>query len=255
MRSTKWMAEDVLLLLAFGLEQMTSRSLTGLTESYEGWEYRNRLRHHYRHLESQQLLTRERRAEGVVYRLTDAGQLAVAGGRHPERCWNRFWDGRWRMVLFDLPAQQHKVRQRLWRWLRGNHFGYLQNSVWIHPDPVPEVVAALGSFRDNVESFTVMEANCVAGTPDTSVVNGAWDFAEINQRYQAYLSAVNQPQGRTGATRHAWLHQERLAWWHAVSLDPLLPRPLWPKGYLGGKAWQARRQFFSLPAESGATEL
>ena len=249
MRSTKWTAEDVLLLLVFGLEQMTSRSLPRLTESYEAWEYRNRLRYHFRRLEAQQLIKREEGAEGMVYRLTDVGQLAVAGGRHPEQCWNRPWDGRWRMVLFDLPAQQHKVRQRLWRWLRANHFGYLQNSVWIHPDPVPEVVAALGSFRDDVESFTVMEATCVAGAPDSSVVNGAWDFDELNQRYHAYLGAVKQPQGRTRGTRHAWLQQERLAWWHAVSLDPLLPRPLWPKGYLGGKAWQTRRQFFALAAD------
>jgi phenylacetic acid degradation operon negative regulatory protein len=241
MRRREWTGEEILLVLAFGLDQLTSRSLPRLLESYEGWEYRNRLRHHLRRFESQQLLKRETRAAGLVYRLTDAGQVAIAGGRHPEQRWNRPWDGHWRLLLFDLPERPQRVRLALWRWLRANHFGCLQHSVWLSPDPVPAVVAALADFRDDANSFTVMESSCVSGTASPVLASSAWDFVEINKRYQVYLSAARPPGGGKRSLYHAWLRQERLAWGHAVSIDPLLPRPLWPEGYLGEKAWQTRR--------------
>jgi phenylacetic acid degradation operon negative regulatory protein len=61
--------------------------------------------------------------------------LPVAG-RDPEQCWERQWDGQWRIVLFDVPLQKNTQRRRLWRYLRDKGFGYLQNSVWVTPDPL-----------------------------------------------------------------------------------------------------------------------
>ena len=40
------------------------------------------------------------------------------------------------MVVFDLPEAKNKLRVRLRRFLQEQHFGYLQNSVWITPDPL-----------------------------------------------------------------------------------------------------------------------
>jgi DNA-binding transcriptional regulator PaaX len=39
-------------------------------------------------------------------------------------------------VLFDVPTGQNAQRERLRRCLRDKGFGYLQNSVWISPDPL-----------------------------------------------------------------------------------------------------------------------
>ena len=48
--------------------------------------------------------------------------------------WNRTWDGKWRLILFDVPLGRDTQRNRLRRYLRNKGFGYLQNSVWITPD-------------------------------------------------------------------------------------------------------------------------
>jgi DNA-binding transcriptional regulator PaaX len=39
----------------------------------------------------------------------------------------------------------------------------------------------------------------------------------------------------------AWLRRERLAWQHALAIDPLLPRDLWPTRYCGPEAWRMRQ--------------
>src|SRR5207249_9957063 len=61
-----------------------------------------------------------------VYRLTWQGRLHALGGRDPQARWSREWDGRWRLILFDVPTAQNSHRTRLRRYLRDKCFGYLQ---------------------------------------------------------------------------------------------------------------------------------
>jgi hypothetical protein len=69
----------------------------------------------------------------------------------PEERWARPWDGQWRLVLFDVPTGQNSQRERLRRYLREKGFGYVQNSVWITPDPLTEEREILGGGKINVE--------------------------------------------------------------------------------------------------------
>lgn len=43
------------------------------------------------------------------------------------------WDGRWRMVAFDIPERRKAVRFRLCAIMREIGFVRLQNSVWVYP--------------------------------------------------------------------------------------------------------------------------
>ena len=90
-------------------------------------------------------------------RLSTQGRLHALGGRDPEERWARPWDGQWRLVLFDVPTGQNSQRERLRRYLRDKGFGYLQNSVWIRPDPLTEERQILGGGKINVESLILQE--------------------------------------------------------------------------------------------------
>jgi phenylacetic acid degradation operon negative regulatory protein len=251
----KPLLEDWLVILAWTGDFVSRPTWGTLFQSMEAVEYRMRLRHQLRYLEKRALIRRERRAGQMVLRITELGRLTAWGGRDPEARWARPWDGMWRMVVFDLPLGRQAVRQQLLRWFRRNGFGYLQDSVWIHPDPLEEVAAALEDFRDDVESLTIMEARCCAGYANDAIVRGAWDFDEINKRYEAYLDRFGKPDrrlvgGRLGFVEAGqWLRSERIAWDHAVSLDPMLPRALLPSGYRGVAAWQTRRRLLRAVAE------
>jgi DNA-binding transcriptional regulator PaaX len=254
----KPMLEDWLPVLIWAGDFISRPTWHNLFRSTEAIEHQDRLLRQLRYLEQRALLRQEQRAGQWVLRLTELGRLAALGGRDPEARWNRPWDGRWRMVLFDLPTSQQLVRQKLLRWFRQNGFGYLQNSVWIHPDPLGELSRALDKYRDDVETLTIMEARCCAGYSNDAIVRSAWDFDEINQRYQAYLDrfgkhAARLVGGRLGfAEASQWLRCERIAWAHAFSVDPLLPRALLPQGYRGVAAWQARRRLLRAVAEQTA---
>ena len=53
------------------------------------------------------------------------------------------WDGKWRMVIFDIREKRRGVRQKLRTLLAGAGLLRLQDSVWVHPYPCDEFVALL----------------------------------------------------------------------------------------------------------------
>ena len=51
------------------------------------------------------------------------------------------WDGKWRIVFFDIPEKQRAARVALINTLRDLGFQLLQRSIWIHPYPSKAVLA------------------------------------------------------------------------------------------------------------------
>jgi transposase len=58
---------------------------------------------------------------------------------------SRRWDGRWRMIIFDIPEKYRKTRDKLRGTLRSLGFIQLQGSVWVYPYDCEEVVALVKS--------------------------------------------------------------------------------------------------------------
>jgi phenylacetic acid degradation operon negative regulatory protein len=239
--------EEFLNLLLWSSDLLARPTFRNLTDSYEGWAYRNGFMRQVATLERQQLLERDASApDDRLYRLTTQGRLHVLGGRDPEQRWARSWDGQWRLVLFDVPTGQNAQRERLRRYLRDKGFGYLQKSVWITPDPLTEERQILGGGRITVESLLLLEARPCAGESDVEIVAGAWDFERINRRYARYLKVLEERPGtalRNDTSAKAlmrWAAAERETWLDAVTIDPLLPVQILPSDYQGQQAWRRR---------------
>lgn len=91
------------------------------------------------------------------YRLRTSGLITEVGGRvvltrkgrtHIERILMRDyripetvrWDGKWRILMFDIHERRRRVRTQLRDLLKGAGFVHLQDSVWVHPYPCDEFV-------------------------------------------------------------------------------------------------------------------
>jgi hypothetical protein len=182
--SMKAKTEELLNLLLWTADRLMRPTFRNLTDSYEGWAYRNGLSRQVRILEKESLLeARGDSPDERVFRLTDRGRLCALGGRDPWERWSRGWDGRWRMVLFDVPVARDSHRRRLRRYLHERGFGCLQGSVWVTPDPLTEEKKILVGARIDVASLLLLEAQPCAGESDAEIVAGAWDFERINQHY------------------------------------------------------------------------
>ena len=54
-----------------------------------------------------------------------------------------FWDGKWRVLMFDIVERRRGIRDRLRHMLQNVGFVRLQDSVWVYPYPCDEFVALL----------------------------------------------------------------------------------------------------------------
>lgn len=241
--------EELLYLLFWACDTWTRPTFRNLTDSFETWAYRSGLSRQLAELEHRQFLESNPSSDSKSsmdrpIRLTETGLIHVLGGRNPESRWARVWDRRWRLVLFDLPLKEKHARDRLRSSLRQQGFGYLQDSVWISPDP-PAMDKQLAT-KANLEFLIIMEARPCGGETDQQIVSAAWKFDRINSRYENYLNVLKArpeaPLRDEVAARQfrKWAADERASWLAAVSADPLLPKALLPKDYLGCIAWQHR---------------
>ncbi len=239
--------EAFLNFLLWSTDKLVNPTFRNLTDSYESWAYRNGMWRQVAQLEDGRLVERNSAAAADrMYRLTRQGRLHVLGGRDPQTQWSRKWDGRWRLVLFDVPTTRNTFRDKLRRYLRDRGFGCLQNSVWITPDALKAERQILGDGKVDVGSLLLLEARPCAGESDEEIVAEAWDFEGINRCYARYLKVLgDKPAGAlvsemAAKTLLRWAAAEREAWLNAVKGDPLLPERILPDGYLGQRAWRRR---------------
>jgi len=66
------------------------------------------------------------------------------------------WDGKWRIVIFDIPEHYASARRALTDKLYEIGFKLLQKSVWVHPFPCLEQIEVIKQVYPEVEPFVVL---------------------------------------------------------------------------------------------------
>ncbi len=106
----------------------TKRLLSGKTDAYSYYRI-------MRSLEERGWLKVYKEGKSKLYSLTEQGKLeALFLKAHlPEK---ENWDGKWRMLIFDIPEDARPERNKLRRLLKTNGFKQIQKSVFINPYPL-----------------------------------------------------------------------------------------------------------------------
>lgn len=69
-----------------------------------------------------------------------------------------FWDGKWRIVMFDIPEKYRAKRDELRSFLKRIGFERLQQSVWVNPYPCDDCIelirAKIMRRKGEIISFT-----------------------------------------------------------------------------------------------------
>lgn len=85
----------------------------------------------------------ERDGETMV-RLTDKGRQELLRYQLKEKkLERRRWDGKWRLIIFDIAEKRRGVRDRVRQEMLSFGFQRLQDSVWVYPYECEQVVTLL----------------------------------------------------------------------------------------------------------------
>lgn len=98
--------------------------------------------------------------KGDLYYLTTEGQKEaflcfVKSGKFSQflKNENKKWDGKWRIMFFDIPEKKRGKRDELRVMLKAVGFKEFQKSAWVYPYKVPNFLKEL-LFEENIKPYT-----------------------------------------------------------------------------------------------------
>ncbi len=157
------------------------------------------------------------------------------------------WDGKFRLVIYDIPEISRKYRDAIRRILKLMHFGRWHNSFWITPYNLADIL-------DN----KLKEANIKVKLQHNEIKlfnrdlrefsNNIWGVDKLNDAYHKLYDSVSQiirkPAGKRRMEivfRDSFLEYQRL-----IALDPGIPLALLPKSWYGEKVREGLRRLQKL---------
>ena len=63
------------------------------------------------------------------------------------------WDGKWRIIFFDIPEKKRRYRDELRSMLKVMGFKEFQKSIWVYPYKVPEFLKEI-LWEENIKHYT-----------------------------------------------------------------------------------------------------
>jgi len=129
------------------------------------------------------LVTMETTTKGKFIRLTDKGKFELqklTNGKWKEKR-KGFWDGKWRIIIFDIPETRRLDRVKLWRLLKRLGFFRLQDSVWVYPDDCEDLIRMIKAEMKIGLAITYIIADSIEGDKRVAEFFGvkrSWLFAK-----------------------------------------------------------------------------
>lgn len=232
-------AESLLETLAI-LGPMTLQTGLYVRGGWRGGESRHAYWAAVRRLEHKGLIALRRTGGRTpVLRLTPRGTAHLEARADPRRRWNARWNGRWYLLAYDVPERERAYRTVLRSFLRRLRLGYLQNSVWVTPFDIRPAFSDLCEAAAVDNYAFLFESRTVLGLPAVRIVEEAWDLEGVRNLHRWYLEQASHyvedlRRGSVAGHAAATLAESDMQCYAAVmENDPLLPRALWPPGYLG----------------------
>jgi len=144
------------------------------------------------------------------------------------------WDGKWRLVAFDIPESLRKVRATIRASLKSLGLGMMQKSVWVSAYDVKKEVEFLASqfnIKDGVRWF---EGNTVDDPQD--FVQRCWDLAGINDKYETLVKEGEKLIKSITVKDFIRYKEWEKKYFKLLHEDPQLPAALLPQNWQGNMA-------------------
>ncbi|MCS7093157.1 MAG: hypothetical protein NZL96_01855 [Patescibacteria group bacterium] len=169
------------------------------------------------------------------YRLTEKGFKELCFEFPFFRFMKETWDGRWRVISYEIPESKREIRDRLRREMQGWGLGPWHRSFWLTPHPVIEKLRDLVSQKEEEKYVQAFEADHAFGNRDI-LIEKVWKKAELDQKYRQLfrkwhdvLSAEGDKIEKFKSIIESYLLLLRE--------DPGLPKELIGESWIGFEGW------------------
>ena len=195
------------------------------------------------------LLSR-RKGRQSEYFLTEHGKGRFAEAT--ERIYSQgphSWDGGWTLLL--LPPGPRARRERIREEMQWLGFGQVSTGLLAHPSrSVADTRLQLADLQVG-SGAVVMRASSEGASADRALLSAGWDLGELARSYQRFtasfapLQKLLPPRSAPGAETAFVIRTLLIHEYRKIHLrDPLLPRSVLPKDWIGATAYELCRDLY-----------
>ncbi len=135
--------------------------------------------------------------ERSQYRLTERGFVLLSLEFPFVRFLRGSWDGKWRILSYEIPEKKRELRDRLRREVAGWGLGPWHRSFWITPHPVIDSLRSLVSQKEEEQYIQAFESNHIFG--DRAVlIEKVWGLSNLDKKYRELFKKWHETLAKEG---------------------------------------------------------
>ena len=178
------------------------------------------------------------------YRLNDKGFSALCLEFPFFRFQREKWDGKWRIISYEIPEKKREIRDRLRREMQGWGLGPWHRSFWLTPHPILSTLKALTSQKEEEQYIQAFEAEHTFGDR-AFLIEKVWGKATLDKSYRKLfkkwheiLSSEDEKVGKLKKVIGEYVNLLRQ--------DPGLPKELIGETWIGFEGWSIFKEIKSI---------
>lgn len=179
-----------------------------------------------------------------TYRLTEKGFYSLCLEFPFFRFLKNNWDGKWRILSYEIPEKKRELRDKLRREVSGWGLGPWHRSFWITPHPIIENLRQLVSQKEEEQYIQAFESKHVFGNRDI-LIEKVWQKSYIDKRYRELFKLWHDTLAKE-AGKIEKFRKVILDYIGLLRLDPGLPSELLGENWIGIEAFNIFKEIRSI---------
>lgn len=118
-----------------------------------------------------------------AYHLTEKGFMELCLEFPFFRYLKTNWDGKWRIISYEIPEQKREIRDRLRREMQGWGLGPWHRSFWLTPHPIIPILKDLVSQKEEEKYIQAFESDHIFGDRDI-LIEKVWGKSNLDHSYR-----------------------------------------------------------------------
>lgn len=145
------------------------------------------------------------------------------------------WDGRWRIISYEIPESKREIRDRLRREMQGWGLGPWHRSFWMTPHPIISNLRDLVFGKEEEKYVQAFESTHVFGDMNL-LVEKVWGKTELDKKYRELFRSWHETLS-SEKEKHDKFALIVYSYINLLRDDPGLPMNLIGKKWIGFEAF------------------
>lgn len=154
------------------------------------------------------------------------------------------WDGKWRILSYEIPEKKRDLRDKLRREVAGWGLGPWHRSFWLTPHPITDNLKDLVSQKEEEKFIQAFESEHVFGNKDI-LIEKVWGKSALDKRYRELFKIWHEILSKEldKAEKYRLVINQYIP---ILRADPGLPSELIGKSWIGFEAFQIYKEIRSI---------